>query len=376
MYLSEKFSKIIPSGTVAFTSLIREMRDAGKDVIDLAVGEPDFAVDTPVVDATGQALKKGMTRYGPVAGLPDLRERLAAEFEGFGPRNIIVTNGAKQGLFEIFQVVCGEGREVIVPTPSWVSFEHQIRLAGGVPVPAATRRHQLDVDAMAEAVTQRTVAILINSPNNPTGAVYGRDDLARVAELCRQKDLWLISDEAYAAFVYGPNAFFSPFDFPEIRPQLIVVRSFSKTYAMTGFRIGYVAAAEEIIARLTTLQGHLTGNVCSFAQYGALGATELSGALLEERRSTYEARCRLAVGLCEPLFDLVPPQGAFYLFPRIDRYSGRFRDDRDLARHLLEAASVAVVPGEFFGAPGHVRISFAASDDRLRQGFERMRDVL
>jgi aspartate aminotransferase len=197
-----------------------------------------------------------------------------------------------------------------------------------------------------------------------------------MVEVCRQKDLWLISDEAYCAFVYDPKRFISPFAFPEIRPQLMVVRSFSKTYAMTGFRIGYVVAPEEVIVRLTTLQGHLTGNVCSFAQQGALQAMRTSRAILEERRTAYERRCGLAVQLCRASFDLIDPQGAFYLFPRIDRYQERFADDGDFARYLLEKANVAVVPGKFFGTPGHIRISFATSDDRLRQGFAQMRDVL
>jgi aspartate aminotransferase len=376
MYLSEKFKDIIPSGTTLFTTLIKDLRDAGRDVVDLAVGEPDFAVDPPVVDATRQALENGATRYGPIAGLPDLREKLAREFEGYRSHNIIVTNGAKQGLFEIFQIICGEGREVIVPTPCWVSFEHQIRVAGGVPIFVKTVQHQLDVDALAKAITPRTAAILVNSPNNPTGAVYTRTDLMRVAELCRQNDLWLVSDEAYAGFVYGARTLVSPFCFPEIRPQLMVVRSFSKTYAMTGFRIGYVAAPEELIARLTTLQSHLTGNVCSFAQHGALRAASISEPILAQRRSDFEGRRNLAVALCKELFDLIEPEGAFYLFPRIDRYRTRFADDRELARYLLEKANVAVVPGAFFGAPGHLRISFAASSDRLIEAFARLKDVL
>lgn len=239
MYISDKLKNLIPSGTVAFTALIQELRDEGRDVIDLAVGEPDFAVDPPVMDATRQALDNGYTRYGPVAGLPALRDKLSAEFEGYGSQNIIVTNGAKQGLFELFQVICDAGREVIIPTPCWVSFEHQVKLAGGVPVMVPTERHQLNVDAIAQAVSDQTVAILVNSPNNPTGAVYDSDSLRRIADICRRNDLWLISDEAYAAFVYGEKPFFSPFAFPDIRPRLIVVRSFSKTFAMTGFRVGY-----------------------------------------------------------------------------------------------------------------------------------------
>ncbi len=376
MYLSDKIKNIIPSGTVAFTALIQELRAAGRDVIDLAVGEPDFAVDLPVMNATRQALDNGYTRYGPVAGIPALRDNLAAEFEGYGSQNIIVTNGAKQGLFEIFQVICDPGREVIIPTPCWVSFEHQVKIAGGVPVLVPTKRHQLDVDAIAKAVNDRTVAILVNSPNNPTGAVYGSDALRRIAEICRQNDLWLISDEAYASFVYGEQPFFSSFAFPDIRPQLIVVRSFSKTYGMTGFRVGYVAAPKEMIARLTTIQGHLTGNVCSFAQHGALSAAEVPRQHFGTRRCSIETRRDLAMNLCGDMFDVIEPEGAFYLFPNIMRYQERFKDGLDLARYLLETANVAVVPGEFFGAPGHIRISFATRADRLTQGLQRIKDLL
>ena len=376
MHLSTKIDRITPSGTVAFTALIRDLRASGRDVIDLAVGEPDFDVDGPVVEATRRALRDGRTRYGPVAGNPDLRERLSEQFEGCGPDNIIVTNGAKQGLFETFQVVCDEGREVIVPTPCWVSFTHQVRLAGGVPVKVPTVHHQLDAAAIENAVTDRTAAVLVNSPNNPTGAVYDPGALARIAELCREKDLWLISDEAYAFFVYGSNEFVSPYVFPEIRSRLIVVRSFSKTFAMTGFRVGYVAAPEAVITRLTTLQGHVTGNVCTFAQEGALQALELSDDFLERRRAAYQERRDLAVSLCGGLFDLVEPAGAFYLFPDTARHRNRFEDDQALARHLLETANVAVVPGAFFGAPGHIRLSFAAGAERFAEGMARIRGVL
>ena len=361
---------------MAFSTLIQELHAAGRDVIDLAVGEPDFPVDRPVMDATFQALDKGHTRYGPVAGLSALRNKLAAEFEGYGACNILITNGAKQGLFEIFQVICDKSREVIIPAPCWVSFEHQVTISGGVPVTVNTVAHQLDVDAIEQALTDRTVAILINSPNNPTGAVYDRASLRRIADLCRRHDLWLVSDEAYASFVYGSKTFVSPFEFQDIRKQLIVVRSFSKTYAMTGFRVGYVVASEDTIARLTTIQGHLTGNVCSFAQHGAVGAADLSRDILEERNAVYARRRDLAVGLCRELFDVVEPDGAFYLFPSIERYRKRFRDDASLARYLLENAEVAVVPGEFFRAPGHIRISFAARAEQIAAGFRRIKDAL
>lgn len=376
MYLTDKFNHIVSSGTVAFTTLVQQLRAQGRDIIDFAVGEPDFSVDREVMNATRQALEDGQTRYGPVAGLPALKEALAADFEGYGPRNVLVTNGAKQGLFEIFQAICDPGREVIIPNPCWVSFQHQVRLAGGVPVMVDTVQHQLDTNAMARAVTERTVAILINSPNNPTGAVYDRGAIEKIIAICRQNDLWLISDEAYAAFVYGEKAFISPFAFPEIRPQLILTRSFSKTYAMTGFRIGYVVASDEVIARLTTIQSHLTGNICSFAQHGALSAARVPAERLAQRRRQYEKRRDLAVEASGELFDLIAPEGAFYLFPGISRHQKRFGDDQGLARYLLEKADVAVVPGTFFGAPGHIRISFATSTGRLSQGFQRMKDAL
>ncbi|MGD9332997.1 MAG: pyridoxal phosphate-dependent aminotransferase [Desulfobacterales bacterium] len=376
MYISEIFKQLVPSGTVAFSTSIQELRDAGRDVIDLAVGEPEFAVDPSVMDATRQALDSGFTRYGPVAGLPALRTKLAAEFEGYNARNILIANGAKQGLFEIFQVICDKGREVVIPAPCWVSFEHQVKISGGVPVTVDTVAHQLDVDAIEHALTDRTVAILVNSPNNPTGAVYDRTSLGRIVDLCLQHNLWLVSDEAYASFVYGDKTFVSPFEFPDIRQRLIVVRSFSKTYAMTGFRVGYLAASEEMIARCATIQGHLTGNVCSFAQHGAAAAANLPREVLEERNAIYEKRRDLAVGLCRELFEVVEPDGAFYLFPSIRAYRERFGDDIDLARHLLENANVAVVPGAFFRAPGHIRISFAARAEQIRAGFKRLKDAL
>jgi aspartate aminotransferase len=376
MYISDKYNHIEPSGTLAFTILIQELRAAGRDVIDLAVGQPDFVVDADVTTATAQALKNGHTRYGPVAGLPALRQKLAAEFQGYNPENILVTNGAKQGLFEVFQAICDPGREVIIPSPCWVSFQQQVRLAGGSPVMVDTIRHQIDTEAMARAVTDRTVAILINSPNNPTGAVYAPSALEHVIGICRQNDLWLISDEAYAGFVYGDKPFARLFDFPEIRSQLIVVRSFSKTYGMTGFRIGYVAAPEEMITRLTTVHGHLTGNVCTFAQYGALAAMDTPLAVLEGRRRQFQTRRDLAIQRAGKLFDLMVPEGAFYLFPSVERYRERFGDDKAFAHYLLENANVAVVPGAFFGAPGHIRISFATGAERLIQGFQRIEDVL
>jgi aspartate aminotransferase len=374
--LSGRINAVEPSGTVQFTAILQALRAQGVDVIDMAVGEPDFAVDPAIVAATAAALERGWTRYGPVGGLPALRRRIALDFEDFTADNIIVTNGAKQALYSIFQVLCDDGDEVIVPTPCWVSFSHQVKLAGGRPVLLPTDDHQPNVDAIARAIGPRTVAVLVNSPNNPTGAVYAPDTIEAIGALCRRNGLWLIADEAYRAFDYSGAGDFSPFQIQRLRDRLITVRSFSKTYGMTGFRIGFAAAPPRMIQALQRLQSHLSGNVCTFAQHGALAALALPPEKQDLRRRQYAQRCERAHNLTSELFTCRKPQGAFYLLPSIARYADRFATGSDLATFLLEQARVAVIPGEHFYAPGHVRMSFAIGRERMEEGFGRMRKVL
>ena len=374
--LTERINRIEPSGTVQLTAILQDLRARGIDVIDMAVGEPDFPVDAAIVAATSKALDRGQTRYGPVGGLPALRDRLAEDFEGCDQRNIIVTNGAKQALYMLFQVLCEKGAEIIIPTPCWVSFSHQVKLAGGQPILVPTRDHQLDIVAVESAIGPRTVAVLINSPNNPTGAVYPPEVIAAVGRICRDKGVWLISDEAYQAFDLGGDAFFSPFSIGSLRERLIVVRSFSKTYAMTGFRIGYAVAPAAVIEALSRLQSHLSGNVCTFAQHGALAALDLPNETIETQRRAYMRRRDRAFELTRALFDCRRPEGAFYLLPSIKPYAGRFKSGIDMAGWLLEKAHVAVVPGEHFFAPGHLRMSFAVGGKLMEEGFQRMQEVL
>ncbi len=374
--LTDRIRRIEPSGTVQLTATLQKLRAQGVDVIDMAVGEPDFAVAPDIIAATTAALKDGLTRYGPVGGLPELRRRIAGTFEGYGQDNIIVTNGAKQALYGIFQLFCERGEEVIIPTPCWVSFSHQVKLAGGRPVLVPTHDHQLDLDAIQQAMGPRTVAVLINSPNNPTGAVYPPEVLEAVGDLCRRKGVWLIADEAYQSFDYSGQGAFSPFQIGSLRDRLIIVRSFSKTYGMTGFRVGFAAAPADVIEALDRLQGHLSGNVCTFAQHGALAALGLPAELIAQQTRNYLRRRDRAFERVSQIFDCRQPQGAFYLLPDIARYAERFASGIELAALLLEAAHVAVVPGEHFYAPGHIRISFATNSKRLEEGFGRMRRVM
>lgn len=376
MRISNRVNQIEESGTVQFTLLLQQMRKEGRDVIDLAVGEPPYDTPSTVLDATKRALDQGKTKYGAVAGLQELKSRLARQFEGYDEQNIIISNGSKQCLYTMFQAICDPLDEVIILRPYWVSFPQQVKLAGGRPIFVDTLNHQLDIDKIDQAVSPRTRAILINSPNNPTGAVYPVQDLEKIAELALKHSLYIISDEAYNSYVYDGLQPRSLFEFKEIRRQLLVTRSFSKGFNMTGFRVGYVAAPVDIIAALNKVQSHVTGNVCSFAQHGALAALDMKDSELVGWRDDLEKKRDYALNKIGRMFDCVRPQGAFYLFPDVSRHLDNGITAADLARRILEETGVAVVPGEEFGMPGHIRISYAVSEEDLVSGLERISETL
>jgi aspartate aminotransferase len=376
MKLSDKIQAIAGSQTVAFTTLIQQYRQQGGKIVDLAVGEPQFDTPAPVIDATKNALDAQKTRYGPVNGLSELRKQLAAQFSGYDIDNILITNGSKQALFMIFQVICDPADEVIIPTPYWVSFIEQVKLAGGKPVPVATKDYRLNCEAIERAVTPRTKAILINSPNNPSGAVYPIADLQKISRLAEDHNLFVVADEAYNAFVYDGNVHASLFDIEPVRNRVIVTRSFSKSYSMTGFRIGYIAAPGQIIAALSKIQSHLSGNVCTFAQYGALAALSLDDHLLSDRQAELQQKRDIAYQTVSTLFDCIKPQGAFYLFPNVSAVLKKNETSQALAERILKQAGVAVVAGEAFGMARHLRISFAVSDENLKHGLEQIAEVL
>lgn len=367
---------ISESKTTRVFTLAEQMRRQGKDIISLAVGEPDFKTPQAVIRATRQALEAQATRYGPVPGIDALRALLSQGFHGYGPENIIITNGAKQALFTLFQMLCSPADEVILPQPCWVSFTEQIKMAGGCPVPVATASHQIDPQSIEDAVTDKTRAILVNTPNNPTGAVYSKKALAHVAAIAEKHGIFLISDEAYHVMTFDDRPHVGMFDIAANPDRVITVRSFSKHYNMTGFRLGYMAAHPSIIKGMAKLQSHISGNVCTFAQHGGLAALEMDQSIVEQRRLVLESRRDIAYDLTRSLFDCVKPQGAFYLFPNVTAHLKSGETSEDLAMRLLDKAGVAVVPGEAFGGAGHIRLSFGVNEAKLRAAFERIEKEL
>ena len=301
------------SETLKLGQQIKQLQAQGKSVINFAVGELDFETPNEIKEATITALNHNKTRYSSTAGELELRETICKKLKrenalSYTPENILVSNGSKQILYSLFQVLCNPGDEVIIPTPYWISFSEQAKLAGAKPVFVPTKDHQLDVEKLKKAMNKKTKAIVLNSPNNPSGAVY--KDIKAVAETAADKGITIISDEAYELITYDNIKYTSTAALSEhIKKHTITVHSFSKIFSMTGFRLGYAAAEKEIITQLSKLQSHMTSNPCTFAQYGAIAAYELNKTFIQKRVSILEKRRNLAYKECTKLFDCVKPQG-------------------------------------------------------------------
>jgi aspartate aminotransferase len=386
--LSTRVSRIAESATLRVTRRAAALKARGIAVVDFGAGEPDFASPTAAVDAACRALKEGFTRYTPGSGLPELRDEVAAEYQRlYGSpwpgSQTVITVGGKAALFELALAVFEEGQEVVLPSPAWVSLPEQIRFAGARPVEVPTRVEdgfRIHAEPLLAAVTDRTRAFLINAPCNPTGGVISAEDLRRVVEFAAERGILVISDETYARFVYDGLVHASvaslAAEFPE---TVVLVGSFSKTYAMTGWRIGYLLGPPDVIGAVEIIQSHATSNPTSFAMVGALEALRRCEAEVEEMIAEYAVRRQILIpGLNEiPGFRCKPPDGAFYAFPHVaDLYRPGRQGSVELSELLLEEARVAVVPGVAFGADDHIRISFACSRAALAEGLERIAAVL
>ena len=391
--LTRRARGIQPSATLAVDARAKALAAAGKDVVNFGVGEPDFPTPPAATQAALEAIRDGFTKYTPAAGIGALRQAVADKLlrdNGleYTPEEIVVSAGAKQSLYNAFQVLCEEGDEVLIPSPYWVTYPEQVRLCGGVPVFVETDEragYRLDAAALEAKVTPRTRLLVLNSPSNPTGAVYPRETLEAVAEFVLRHDLWLISDEVYEKLVYHGARHVSPASLsPELKGRTVVVNGVSKAYAMTGWRIGFAAAPLPVAGAMADLQGHVTSNPNSIAQKAALGALRGDAGAAAAMVAEFERRRDYMVGRLKamPAFRTPEPEGAFYVFPTLGDIVGRevggrlIRDGGDLALALLESAGVAVVPGAAFGRPDAVRFSYATSMDNIVKGLDRVERAL
>lgn len=391
-WLNERMGKLKPSATLAVKAKATELKRAGVEIIDLSTGEPD--VDTPehIKEAARAALKAGKTKYTAAPGLVELREAVAhklSEENGLttSADSVIITNGGKQALHEVFEVTLSEGDEVIIPAPFWVSYPSMVELAGGTPAVVNTspaNGYRLTPEELAAAITDRTKALIINSPSNPTGAAYSADQLRELLEVVKGKDILVVSDEVYEKITFGDFQFSSVgAAAPWITDQLVTVNALSKTYSMTGWRVGYATGPAEIIKAMGKFQSQTTSNVNTPAQYAAIAALQGPQEFLVELVANFDRRINSALSQIESIDGLglaTRPEGAFYLFIRIDDLLASSLNSLtgsvDTATFLLEQAGVALVPGAAFGDDGAVRMSVAASDEDVAAGISKISAAL
>jgi aspartate/methionine/tyrosine aminotransferase len=391
--LAERIRRIGLSPTLRINALAQEMRAAGEDVLDFSAGQPDFPTPEHVKRAGVDAIQADKTRYTANSGLPELRRSIGRRIEverglSYGPDQILVSPGAKASLYFACMALLDPGDEVLVPSPYWVSYPEQIRLAQAEPVFVSCEEQtgfKLTVEQLERATTERTKLILLNYPSNPTGACYTRDELQPLADFCVRRDLWILADEIYSRLLFDGRSFTSIAQLgPEVLQRTIIVDGMSKTYAMTGWRVGYAAGPAEVIGGMARLQSHSTSNATTISQWASLEALDAPQDEVERRlREFQDRRDEIVRRLRElPGVRCRVPEGSFYVFPNVSGCFGRGGAEGEidsgeaLTQYLLEQAKVAVVPGEAFGSPAHIRISYAASLDRIREGMDRMATAL
>ncbi|HXY92055.1 MAG TPA: pyridoxal phosphate-dependent aminotransferase [Acidimicrobiia bacterium] len=392
--VSQRVGAITESATLAVDAKYKALRAAGEDVIGFGAGEPDFPTPAPIVEAAVEACRRVEDHhYTPTAGLPELRAAIAAKTErdsgySVAPQQVVVTNGGKHAVYNTFRTLLDPGDEVLLPSPYWTTYPEAIALADGVPVVVPTASgsgFRVTVEQLEVAWTPRTKALLFVSPSNPTGAVYPPDDVVAIGRWALERGVWVITDEIYEHLTYGDHRFTSmPVVVPDLADTCVVLNGVAKTYAMTGWRVGWMIGPPDVIEAAINLQSHQTSNVANVSQRAALAAVSGDLSAVAEMRTAFARRGSVMHEMLAaiPGVECIEPQGAFYCFPSFAGVLGR-----NLAGHvpttslelcdvLLEEAKVAIVPGEAFGAPGYARLSFALGDEQLVEGVERIAKLL
>ena len=388
MKLSQRSQNITPSATLALSAKAKQMKKAGADVINLTAGEPNFNTPYLIKKAAIAAIESGKSDfYTPALGIDELRAAIANFVNwdhktNFDKDNVAVTVGGKFSLYAVAQVVLDPGDEVLIPLPYWVSYGEQVKLAGAVPVFVKPQAYKVTVEELEACRTPKTTAIIINSPQNPSGLIYTREELESIGNWAVEHDICLIADDMYSKLVYNDNEFVSLMDLsPAIRRQTILVNGFSKAYAMTGWRVGYTVADKQIIKLINAVVGHETSNIAAVSQYAALAAITGDQSYTKKMRDAYEERLNTLF----PMLNAIPgfnlerkPEGAFYLFPKVEEavLMCHFASTEAFVQALLDEAHVAVVPGSAFGMDEYIRLSYAASMEDLVAAAGRMKEFV
>ena len=390
--LSNRLQRLAPSATLAMSQKSAEMKAQGIDVINMSVGEPDFNTPDHIKQAAKQAIDDNYSRYSPVPGYPDLRKAIVAKLKNengldYTINEVLVSNGAKQSVCNTVMALVNDGEEVIIPAPYWVSYPQMVKLAGGEPVIVEAgfqQNFKMMPEQLEAAITPKTRMLILCSPSNPTGSVYSKEELKALADvILKHDDLFVLADEIYEHINYiGKHE--SIAQFPDMKERSIIVNGVSKAYAMTGWRIGYIAAPEWIVKGCNKLQGQYTSGPCSVSQKAAEFAYISSQACVEEMRQAFERRRDLIVELAKgiPGLEVNKPEGAFYLFPKCSNFYGKsdgettINNSTDFAMYLLEKGHVATVGGDAFGDPECFRMSYATSDENIKEAMKRIKEIV
>ena len=393
MNYSKKAMNITPSITLAITAKAKELKGAGVDVVSFGAGEPDFNTPKNIMDAAIKSMEEGKTKYTPTSGIIELREAICKKLKednnlSYNSNEIIVSTGAKQCLADAFMAILNPGDEVIVPIPYWVSYPELIKLADGVPVFVEGKEendYKYTLESLNKVVNDNTKAIIINSPNNPTGTVYSIDELKEIAEFAQKHDLIIISDEIYEKLIYDGKKHVSVASLSEdAYNRTIVINGFSKSYAMTGWRLGYAAGNAEVIKLMTSVQSHVTSNTNSIAQYAGVEALNGPKDEIEKMVKKFEERRNLMIDRIKSItgLSIIRPEGAFYVMINLENYLGKSINENvinnsvDFSRELLEHEKVAVIPGSAFGLDKYIRLSYATSEELILKGLDRIESFL
>lgn len=392
--VSARIGAIAESATLAVDAKAKALKAAGRPVIGFGAGEPDFPTPDYIVEAAVAACRDPKWhRYTPAGGLPELKSAIAAKTlrdSGFvvDPNQVLITNGGKQALYNAFAALLDPGDEVLLPAPYWTTYPESIRLAGGIPVEIMTDEstgYRTSIAQLEQAITPKTKALVFVSPSNPTGAVYSPAEVEAIGQWAVEKGIWVITDEIYEHLVYGDAEFSSmPVLVPELADKCIVVNGVAKTYAMTGWRVGWMIGPNDIIKAATNLQSHATSNVANVSQIAALAAVSGDLSAVDEMKIAFDRRRQLITKMLNEIegVNCPEPEGAFYVYPSVKNILGREirgkvpTTSAELSALILDEVEVAVVPGEAFGTPGYIRLSYALGDDDLIEGISRVQDLL